>query len=220
MRFYTEPKVQLLAYTEKYKEIIYLACRNCYNIKGFDNIWAFYKEEEAKRLITKLINHEHYSVIEHCNYTFYIEDVSRSCMTQLIRHRIVSYSISSQHYTKHMNYDYKELEIYPNDNGETQKQYYLMLEMIDSFYTNLINKGVPHFIAREILPNACRCNITMTLNARELRHIIQLRITSNNTPEIIKLAQHLLREANKATPLLFWDLQEKYGGTENGIQKN
>jgi thymidylate synthase (FAD) len=55
---------------------------------------------EADRLIRHIINSGHTSTMEHINFTFAIEGVSRSLLAQLTRHRHFSYSVQSQRYVK------------------------------------------------------------------------------------------------------------------------
>jgi len=131
--------------------------------------------------------------------------VSRSLMSQLTRHRMASYSIKSQHYVKHKNFSYKMLE-----SPLCRERYEGLMKSINDAYMDMLIEGVPHHIAREVLPNSCLTNIFMTANVREWRHIISLRITDNNTPEIIQMASEVLRQMNDRMPECFSDLYSSH----------
>ena len=60
-------------------------------------------DEQAAKLVRKLVGMGHYSPMEHVTFTFAIEGVSRVLTHQLVRHRIASYSQQSQRYVKELN---------------------------------------------------------------------------------------------------------------------
>ncbi len=57
-----------------------------------------YSEDKAKRIILSAI--EFPSILEHVTFTFVIEDISRVCSHQLVRHRLVSFTQESQRYSE------------------------------------------------------------------------------------------------------------------------
>ena len=59
--------------------------------------------------------------------------------------------------------------------------------------------------ARFVLPNACATQITMTMNARELRHFFSLRCCNRAQWEIRELADAMLRLCKGCAPILFRD---------------
>lgn len=161
----------------------------------------------------KLISLGHESVLEHISISIYSKDVSRSFLAQLTRHRLVSYSVKSQHYCKHSNFKYKELEDWGRDvvsEMVNKIEYNKLMKEIAKLYDDFIDSGIPHYIAREILPNACLTDMFITCNAREWRYIINLRITNNNTPEIREWAKDILKILEQAMPELFGDLMIKH----------
>lgn len=193
-------------FPKEYLEMIYKAARNCYGQRD-----ACDTEEKMGKLATYLIKHGHESVLEHVCISIYSKDVSRSFLAQLTRHRLVSYSVKSQHYTKHSDFKYKELEDYGDVNPKMAcTEYGHIMADIAYVYDQLIGLGIPHYIAREVLPNACLTDMYITTNVREWRFIINLRITKNNTPEIRKWAKQILILFHEAMPELFEDLIEKH----------
>ena len=197
-------------YPKKYLEMIYTAGRNCYGIqdaaKTIEPVWF-----ALKNFAQMLINKGHESVLEHICVSVYTKDASRSFLAQITRHRLVSYSVKSQHYVRHDDFKYKELENYGNWPHITLKgDFHALMAKTNAMYQRLINNGVPHYIAREVLPNACLTDIYMTANVREWRHIIKMRIGDENTPEIQEFAQVLLRELYLQMPELFEDMRDEY----------
>lgn len=57
--------------------------------------------------------------------------------------------------------------------------------------------------ARFILPNACETKMLMTMNARSLLNFFKLRTCQRAQWEIRNLAEEMLRQIKKASPLLF-----------------
>lgn len=194
-------------YPKKYLEMIYKAARNCYGQRD-----ACDSTKKMAQLATYLIKHGHESVLEHVCVSIYSRDVSRSFLAQLTRHRLVSYSVKSQHYTKHHNFKYKHLEEWGKNEIFNIARYNMLMEDISELYDELVKNGIPHYIAREILPNACLTDMYITANVREWRYIIGLRITENNTPEIRKWAEEILILFYEAMPELFQDLMDKHVG--------
>jgi len=93
-------KVKLLSFTKEAKKILYASARQCYSK---ESAYKIYKKEKApskklEKFIARLIEKRHLSPLEHINFTFSIEGISRVCTHQLVRHRIASYSQQSQRY--------------------------------------------------------------------------------------------------------------------------
>lgn len=194
-------------YPKKYLRMIYKAGRNCYGARD-----ACDTLEKMGKFAKMLIGRGHESVLEHICVSVYSKDVSRSFLAQLTRHRLVSYSVKSQHYVKHNDFRYKNLENWGNPPWtELNKQDYtnLMIKIM-VLYDDLIDRGIPHYIAREILPNSCLTDMYITANVREWRHIIRMRASSGNTPEIQEWAKDILVLMYRAMPELFEDLVDKY----------
>jgi thymidylate synthase (FAD) len=128
---------------------------------------------EADRLIRHIINSGHTSTMEHLNFTFSIEGVSRSLLAQLTRHRHFSFSVQSQRYvrmesgSKSGGFDYV---IPPSiqKHDQTFDMYTVAMERIQEIYNDLRKYGVPAEDARYILPNAAACNLVLTGNLRTI----------------------------------------------------
>jgi thymidylate synthase (FAD) len=79
------------------------------------------------------------------------------------------------------------------------------MEEIESIYTQMVKVGIPEEDARYILPNACKTNIVVTMNARELRHFFSLRCCERAQWEIKQLAEMMLALVKEVAPSLFDD---------------
>jgi thymidylate synthase (FAD) len=166
---------------------MWLAARNCYS-KEIDNLE--YNEDNAIKLLQNIYAKGHLSIFEQSYYQFYIKNASRSLLAQLTRHRVgFSFAVKSQHFQKHEDFDFKDLEQYVDD--EHKSNYYTLMEYINLFYKNSLSKGIPRYIAREVLPNSCLTNIVMSVNLRALDNFWKLRKTDENTPEIRNLSKQL-----------------------------
>lgn len=198
-------KVSMKQHPQDYLKMIYQAGRNCYGVKNAET-----HAEALDKFAKMLISRGHESVLEHISVSLYCEDMSRSFLAQITRHRLVSYSVKSQHYVKHTNAQYKDLEDWGESAQRNKEIYMKLMQQINATYDLFVEDGMPHYVAREILPNSCLTDIYMTTNVREWRHIIAQRITKNNTPEIREWAEIVLRTLRVGMPELFEDLAVKY----------
>ena len=199
-------EIKLISYDEKYKEKIYFAGRTCFGLKSLTEKDT---PEKMSKFIKNIIKLDHGSVLEHVNYTINVTDVSRSLLAQWTRHRIGwSFNVLSQHYVPHNGFRYKDLETLKDE--KLIKEYHNLMETINNFYIKLCDSGLPHYIAREVLPNGAYTNMYVTFNARSIRHFLNLRLTNSNTPEIIALSLKLLKIIYKITPEIVEDYYDEY----------
>ena len=145
----------------------------------------------------------HTSVLEHANFTFYIEGVSRVLLAQLTRHRLASYSVESQRYVKMSNVQF----VIPESilSLESDVRDFAIHHMTKSLfvYEDLIESGVPAEDARYILPQAVPTKLYLTMNARELLHFFSLRTCNRAQWEIRELAKKMLKLCKSVAPELF-----------------
>jgi len=175
--------INIIDYTENYVNVLYLAGRGCYGLEYL----SYETINEKIEFIRNLIVNQHESVLEHAYISIFINGCSRSFMAQITRHRLASFSIKSQHYTKHDNFKYKNIE---SREPQVVYAYKNLMDEINDIYVNFVDHyKIPIHVAREILPNACLTNIFMTANLREWRYIIKLRQTHHNTYEMKEFAE-------------------------------
>jgi thymidylate synthase (FAD) len=196
-------KVKLLRYTADAELLCGTAASTTIRSGKPSEILEKMDSETAKQKIRKVTGYGHASVIEHASFTFSVEDVSRAMTHQLVRHRVASYSQQSQRY---VTYDTLEKYVTPpsiNADAQTRKVFDDALENVSEAYRKLLKMGIPKEDARFILPNAAKTNIIVTMNARELRHFFNLRCCARAQWEIREVAVEMLKQAKKATPILF-----------------
>lgn len=187
------------------------AARICYNSKC--------NRETRDIFIKGLIKSGHESCLEHSSITFKII-CSRSCLAQLSRHRLISLNVQSQRYvdyTKDKNGNGNIKFIIPNtfysrkddndrDNSAIDPLITQYLEDIEEKYIKLINLHYKPEDARCILPNATATELYLTVNYRELRHILKLRLDSHAQHEIryiFSLIYDKLEELYPNNPILY-----------------
>ena len=73
--------------------------RNCYTAWGRKNP----DTNTNRTYMAHIIESRHSSVMEHSSATFYLTGVSRACLTELSRHRFLSFSVVSQRYVDSTN---------------------------------------------------------------------------------------------------------------------
>src|SRR5690606_4398350 len=78
-------------------ELAEFAGRMCYQSWNRPNP----KTATNKGYLDNIIKQCHFSVLEHGSLTLYVEGVSRSLLTELERHRFLSFSVISQRYVSH-----------------------------------------------------------------------------------------------------------------------
>lgn len=163
---------------------IEIAGRTCYQSK------SEFTKETGEKFVKKLINLGHESVLEHGSLTFKIK-TNRNITHELVRHRLASYSQESTRYVK-----YDDIEFIPW--SRLEKSYAEdMLTRAEEAYSFLINQEFKPEEARDILPGSVATTIIVTMNMRELRHFLKLRLSKAAHPQIRELAgmiQDIVRE--------------------------
>ena len=98
-------EVKLLRHTPEPEKTVAMSARLCYSPVGAAQLEETMSDEQAAKLVRKLVEMGHFSTLEHVTFTFAIEGVSRVLTHQLVRHRIASYSQQSQRYVKEHNFE-------------------------------------------------------------------------------------------------------------------
>ncbi len=195
-------KVKLIAYTPEPEKVCAASAMTSFKLNGSAAHIDRISKDEIDKTIRMVLGYGHHSVIEHANFTFSIEGVSRVCTHELVRHRLASYTQQSQRYVKIEDFD----PVVPDSikNNEKAKEIFDdTIELIPTVYKKLIDLGIPAEDARFVLPNATRTNITVTMNARELHHFFNLRCCARAQWEIREMATEMLRQVRRVAPVLF-----------------
>lgn len=168
-----------------------------------------------------IIDVGHFSVLEHASVSFYITGISRSCTTELIRHRHLSFSQLSQRYVP----EHDSRVVVPpgiEDDPELTAAFLQAADDSRRAYTELLTRledklaDQPNATlrrkqarqaARAVLPNATETRIVVTGNYRAWRHFIAMRASEHADVEIRRLAITCLRELARTAPAVFADFE-------------
>lgn len=194
--------VQLLTHTPNPEQVVAAAARLCYSDDSIEQLLGQAPEQAAK-LLKKILELGHLSVLEHASFTFGIEGISRACSHQLVRHRVASFSQQSQRYVAH---DQPFAVVTPESITEQQallERFNQHMLTTHELYRDLMAAGVPAEDARFVLPNAASTKLVMTMNVRELHHFFALRCCRRAQWEIRAMAKQMLKLARQASSLLF-----------------
>ena len=187
-------EVKLIQKPSDMLKTVYTACRTCYStqspIEIYDNL-TDEDEEKMLNLIKKVISSGHYSTIEHIQVTFAINNISRACSHQLVRHRLMSFSQKSQRYVKEKGqFSYITPESIEK-NPDLKNKFDDLMKNISELYSELTQEGIPAEDARSILPNATVTSMVASLNLRELIHLANLRLCTRAQKEIRVLVKRM-----------------------------
>lgn len=198
------------------ESIVAVAAKLCYSPADIDHLFNGLTYENVKRRVNNIISMGHESPIEHINFTFAIEGVSRTMTHQLVRHRIASYSQQSQRYVT-MGRDEQAEVIIPQQIKNVPEALEIYLEAVEHSF-NAYNKILDLLAtnagldkpqekqkedAREILPNACGTRIIVTMNARTLLHFFKVRCCERAQWQIRDVAWQMLEIVEEVAPEIF-----------------
>lgn len=172
-------QVTVIRATESPMQLISEAAGMCYGKDG-------YSEKRVRRCIAN----GHTSVIEHASATFRIEGISRSCLAQLTRHRMASFSVMSQRYCEVGGDDWYVIPPSVIEAGE-EVGFCAEMEKAAKAYRRMLAKGVRKEDARFLLPEATKTSLVMTINMRSLQNFLSLRLGKSAQWEIRDLAEKI-----------------------------
>lgn len=150
--------------------------------------------------------------------------VDRGVSHEMVRHRIASFAQES---TRYVNYSKDKFgneigvidimggierdKALNNEDadllGEIYTEWFKGMEDAEKHYMKLIELGATPQIARSVLPNSTKTNITITANYREWRNFFKLRTTLAAHPQIREVAVPLLKELQQRIPIIFDDIE-------------
>ena len=191
--------VKLVSYTPYPDRLVYNAMRAC---AGKDleievHPMGFPVPQVQAYLINQALDSKHMSVLEHINFTFYIEGISRVCSHQLVRHRHASYSQRSarkQHDVKYVIPDSVK-------NEEVGLFAYVQEKEANSIYEHMVEHGVPAEDARYYRLGGEETSLLMTVNGSSLYNIAEVRMCTHAQWEIRALVTQMVDLVKKVAPI-------------------
>ena len=179
--------------------------------------------ESAKRFVKMLINNHHEAMIEHSTLSV-LFTCDRGVSHEIVRHRIASFAQESTRYVNYAKDKFgNEISVINITNGidlDTKMknfdvdaigtiycEWLKAMEDAEKHYMNMIELGATPQIARSVLPNSTKTNITVTANYREWRTFFKLRTAKDAHPQIREIAIPLLKELQAKIPIVFDDIE-------------
>jgi thymidylate synthase (FAD) len=198
--------------------------------------------EKKETLISHLMSHGHFGPFEHPQATFAVEGISRSCMAQITRHRHVSFDVQSMRYVSFDEVDPDDVRegefvVFPpsatdpdwvgrnQETGQVDDETAERREAVFSeavadaveSYQELLDLGMPPEDARFVLPIGTEVNMVMSMNARMLMHVADMRAAADAQWEIRELTEEILDLAKDWCPVTFEYYEENMKNRKNRL---
>ncbi|MGW4986288.1 FAD-dependent thymidylate synthase [Streptomyces mirabilis] len=164
--------------------------------------------------LANILDHGHYSVLEHASVTFLVRGVSRALLAELTRHRHLSFSVVSQRY---VSYSESVPVIPPALNDDEAHLLALAYEEALETYADLVERltaaghgrKAAREAARAVLPNAAPVDMVVTGNLRAWRDVLGKRHSEHADAEIQVFASEVLRLLRTVAPNSVQDISEE-----------
>jgi thymidylate synthase (FAD) len=175
--------------------------------------------------LANIIDHEHFSVLEHASASFYVTGVSRSLLMELRTHRHLSFSARSQRYVDETNAvfitppailalldsmktanEHEDMTITSWFTSEFQRTISRYETLVDLLLANGATRKEAREAARCVMPNATETRFVVTGNMRAWRDVLHKRTSSHADAEMQQLANEILRLLKHVAPNSFQDM--------------
>ena len=179
--------------------------------------------ESAKKFVKMLITRGHEAMLEHSTLAVKFT-VDRGVSHEIVRHRIASFAQESTRYVNYsldkfgseVNYIDIEEGIHLDNkmkemDGETisaiVSEWQEAMLAAEQHYMKMLELGATPQIARSVLPNSTKTELTVTANYREWRNFFKLRTEKTAHPQMREVAIPLLEELKTKIPVIFEDIE-------------
>ena len=179
--------------------------------------------ESARKFVAMLIRNGHEAMIEH-SFLSVKFTVDRGVSHELVRHRIASFAQES---TRYCNYakdkfgaecafidlepgimlDNKMKKMSGEEIALVMAEWTRAMEDAERHYMRLLELGATPQIARAVLPNSTKTEITVSANYREWRNFFKLRVPADVHPQMREVTIPLLKELKGMIPVIFDDIE-------------
>lgn len=204
------------------QQLIEFAGRICYD--------SFGTGRNSDDYAANILESGHGSVLEHAQYSFLIEGVSRNLLGELTRHRVgTAYSVRSTRFCDETDTDVvlhplldqlfeRRPDLRERFEGTVDRQRVLYSEIVREISGYLAVHDADRHTARKQARGAARAclsgalatELVFSANVRALRHIIEMRASTAADAEIRLLADELLAIMDQELPAYFGDYQYAY----------
>lgn len=198
--------VTILCHTPEPERITAAAALLCYQKGSSEEAYKKAGNEKLRnRLFNELVRQGHGSVLEHANFTFGIDGISRAASHQLVRHRVGAFNQQSQRYVNIGDYEHFVIPA-----SLDEERFKTITGQIVDYYNSeveaLLKKGKTPEKAQEdarfIMPNAAKTNMIWTTNLRNLIHVAHYRLCTRSQWEIRELMGLVRREMALKFPVI------------------
>ena len=171
--------------------------------------------DTTEDFIKRLMKRNHWSVLEHASISLrFICD--RGVTHELVRHRLASYSQESTRYCNYSKGKFgNEITViepcFWEENSPEYQMWKKACEFSETMYMDLLNEGATPQQARSVLPNSLKTEIVVTMNVREWRHFLEMRlvgIAGAPHPQMVELAKLAYDILVDHYPLFFEDIKK------------
>ena len=179
--------------------------------------------ESARKFVAMLIRNGHEAMIEH-SFLSVKFTVDRGVSHELVRHRIASFAQES---TRYCNYakdkfgaecafidlepgimlDNKMKKMSGEEIALVMAEWTSAMEDAERHYMRLLELGATPQIARAVLPNSTKTEITVSANYREWRNFFKLSVPADVHPQMREVTIPLLKELKGMIPVIFDDIE-------------
>ena len=181
--------------------------------------------ESAKKFVKMLIDRGHEAMIEHSSLSVRFT-VDRGVSHELVRHRIASFAQESTRYVNYsldkfgneinvinirdgIDFDNKMKNMDSSIIDAILREWFSAMKDAEKHYMKMIELGATPQIARSVLPNSTKTEITITTNYREWRNFFKLRVPATAHPQMREVTIPLLKELKNRLPIIFDDIKEE-----------
>lgn len=187
--------------------LLTMAGRNCYRSFHRPNEATY---NDADYLRRTLFDRGHFSIAEHATATLYFTGVSRAFLTELTRHRHLSFSVESQRFINANNANIVAPPAMRNIQ-ELRDDLELDAEGALDFYADsaeqLLDAELTRKQAREaaraFLPNCVETRMVVTGNLRCWHEVIQRRTQPDADAEIQEVMRMAREALHTVSPIIF-----------------
>ncbi len=165
-------------------------------------------KEKNLKLVSRVVASGHKTILEHHYFNIAFNNVSIFIEQYLIEFRLASFTIKSGRYVNFSSAGFNLPNSFTDEQKKLLKTHY---KKMFKTYDKFVAAGIPVEDARFVLPYGLKTNIYMSMNARELVHIICSMIYGRGKyyEEIIELGLQLKAQFDERYPGLI-EANSKY----------
>lgn len=177
---------------------------------------------DQREYFENILGSAHGSVLEHANWSFALRDVSRVATHEIVRHRAgAAYSQESLRYVRLVDVGFRV----PPALEPLRRQCIELVERLEEFQRDAAHEldldadGVPFSVKKEVTsalrrlaPIGLSTDLIVTMNARTLRHVIEMRTAPSAEEELRLIFGQVAEIMQREAPGLFGDFSRSEDG--------